>query len=48
MNSLTNLGKAELRPLLGKIDIPTLILHGEKDTIFTDVSEGAKYMHENI
>ena len=48
-NSLTNLGLADLRPLLSKIDIPTLILHGEKDTnVFTNVSEGAKYMHENI
>jgi pimeloyl-ACP methyl ester carboxylesterase len=48
-NSLSNLGLADLRPLLRKIDIPTLILHGEKDTnVFTNVSEGAKYMHENI
>jgi pimeloyl-[acyl-carrier protein] methyl ester esterase len=49
VNSLTNLGLADLRPLLSKIDISTLILHGEKDTnVFTNVSEGAKYMHENI
>jgi pimeloyl-ACP methyl ester carboxylesterase len=48
-NSLTNHWLADLRPLLSKINIPTLILHGEKDTnVFTNVSEGAKYMHENI
>jgi len=48
MNSITNLFQADVRPLLRKIDIPTLILHGEKDIVFTCVSEGAKYMHENI
>jgi pimeloyl-ACP methyl ester carboxylesterase len=48
VNSLTNLFQADVRPLLKKIDIPTLILHGEKDIVFTRVSEGAKYMHENI
>jgi len=49
LNSITNFFQADLRPLLKKIDIPTLILHGEKDTnVFTLVSEGAKYMQENI
>jgi len=49
MNSITNLFQADLRPLLKKIDVPTLILHGENDIIFPmRVSEGAKYMHENI
>jgi pimeloyl-ACP methyl ester carboxylesterase len=48
MNSITNLFQADLRPLLRKIDIPTLILHGENDIVFMRVSEGAKYMHENI
>jgi len=33
---------------LRKINIPTLILHGEKDIVFMRVSEGAKYMHENV
>jgi len=48
VNSFTNFAKADLRPLLRKIDMPTLILHGEKDIIFTSVSEGSKYMQENI
>lgn len=48
INSITNLFAADLRPLLQKIDIPTLILHGEKDIVFTSVSEGAKYVQENI
>jgi pimeloyl-ACP methyl ester carboxylesterase len=28
--------------------MPALILHGEKDIVFTSVSEGAKYIRENI
>jgi pimeloyl-ACP methyl ester carboxylesterase len=48
VNSITNLFQADVRPLLKKIDMPTLILHGEKDIVFTRVSEGAKYMQENI
>ena len=48
VNSFMNFVKEDLRPLLRKIDMPTLILHGEKDIIFTRVSEGAKYIHENI
>jgi pimeloyl-ACP methyl ester carboxylesterase len=48
LNSIANLFVADLRPLLKKIDMPTLILHGEKDMVFTSVSEGAKYMQENI
>ena len=47
-NSIIYLSQADIRPLLKKIDIPTLILHGEKDVIFMRVSEGAKYMNENI
>ena len=47
-SSIRNLFEADIRPLLRKINIPTLILHGEKDIVFTCVSEGAKYMHENI
>jgi pimeloyl-ACP methyl ester carboxylesterase len=56
-NAITNLFQADLRPLLRKIDVPTLILHGEKDILFTypmdrpidfRVSEGAKYIRENI
>jgi len=46
MNSANNFMKEDLRPLLGKIDIPTLILHGENDVV--DPLEGAKYMHEKI
>jgi pimeloyl-ACP methyl ester carboxylesterase len=56
-NSITNLFQADVRQLLTKIDMPTLILHGEKDVVFTypidrtidlRVSEGAKYIRENI
>jgi len=47
-NSIMNLVNADLRPLLGKIDIPTLVLHGENDMAFTRLREGAKYIHENI
>jgi len=46
LNSLANLGEADLRPLLGKIDIPTLILHGENDG--GNRFENARYMYENI
>ena len=48
MNSIMNLFEADLRPLLGKINVPTLILHGESDPVFTRAFEGAKYTHENI
>lgn len=48
VNSFMNYVKEDLRPLLRKIGMPTLILHGEKDIIFTRVSDGAKYIHENI
>ncbi len=48
INSIKKHSQADIRPLLKKIDIPTLILHGEKDIIFMQVSEGAKYMNENI
>jgi pimeloyl-ACP methyl ester carboxylesterase len=56
-NSIMNLFQADIRPLLRKIDVPTLILHGEKDIVFTypmnrpidfRVSEGANYIRENI
>ena len=46
INRLINFSKEDLRPLLGKINIPTLIIHGENDRLFP--LEGAKYMHENI
>jgi pimeloyl-ACP methyl ester carboxylesterase len=46
VNCFSNLLKEDLRPLLGKMNIPTLILHGEKDMAV--MLEGAKYMHENI
>jgi len=46
INSLINFSKEDIRPLLGKIKIPTLILHGENDRVF--LSECTKYMHENI
>jgi len=46
LNSITNLFKADLRPLLEEINIPTLILHGESDGSVR--WENAKYMHENI
>lgn len=48
-NSIMNLLKADLRPLLTEIDIPTLILHGENDAALApSVRDGAKYMQENI
>jgi len=46
INCLSNFLKEDLRPLLGKINIPTLILHGEDDRAV--MLEGAKYMHEKI
>jgi len=46
MNSITNLMEADIRPLLGKINVPTLILHGENDGSLR--WENAKYTHENI
>jgi len=44
INCLRNYVKEDLRPLLGKINIPTLILHGEKDIPL----EAAEYAHEKI
>ena len=46
INSIRNFAKEDLRPLLGKINIPTLIIHGEKAV--TPRFECAKYMHEKI
>ncbi|HVP15810.1 MAG TPA: alpha/beta fold hydrolase [candidate division Zixibacteria bacterium] len=46
INCFSNFLKEDLRPLLGKIDIPTLIIHGENDRLI--LLEAAKYMHENI
>jgi len=46
LNSLRNLFEADLRPLLRKINIPALIIHGENDGAVR--FENAKYMHENI
>jgi len=46
MNAVNNFYKEDLRPLLGKINIPTLILHGENDMVCP--LEGGKYMHEKI
>jgi len=46
INSANNFLKEDLRPLLGKINIPTLILPGENDGLMP--LEGGKYMHENI
>jgi len=46
INVSNNLFKEDLRPLLRKINIPTLILHGENDRVM--LLEGAKYMHEKI
>lgn len=46
LNSLENLFKADLRPLLRKINIPTLIINAENDG--TVQFKNANYMHENI
>jgi pimeloyl-ACP methyl ester carboxylesterase/predicted amidohydrolase len=46
VNSLSNYLKDDLRPLLGKISIPTLIIHGENDMAVT--MAGARYIHKNI
>jgi len=46
VNSLWNWLNEDLRPLLKKIDVPTLIMHGENDKVLR--WEIAKYMHENI
>jgi len=46
VNSLWNWLNEDLRPLLKKIDVPTLIMHGENDEVLR--WEIAKYMHENI
>ncbi|MDH5624261.1 MAG: alpha/beta fold hydrolase, partial [Candidatus Bathyarchaeota archaeon] len=46
INAANNFMKEDLRSLLGKISIPTLILHGENDMVCP--LGGAKYMHENI
>jgi len=46
VNILSNFLKEDIRPLLGKINIPTLIVHGENDMACP--LEGAKYMHEKI
>jgi pimeloyl-ACP methyl ester carboxylesterase len=46
LNSLSNLFMADLRPLLRKINIPTLILHGENDGAVS--FENARYMQQNI
>ena len=46
INRLINYSKEDLRPLLGKINVPTLILHGENDRVM--LLDGAKYMHEKI
>jgi pimeloyl-ACP methyl ester carboxylesterase len=45
-NSLKNVFEADLRPLLKKINVSTLIINGENDGAVR--IEGAKYMHENI
>lgn len=46
INSLRNLFEADLRPLLSKITIPTLIINGEIDKVVR--WENAMYMHGNI
>jgi len=46
INFLGNFYKDDLRPLLEKINTPTLIINGEDDRV--TMLEGAKYMHENI
>ncbi len=46
LNSLKNLFEADLRPLLKKINIPTLIINGENDGAVR--LKGAEYIHENI
>lgn len=46
MNCLINFSKEDIRPLLGKINIPTLIIHGENDRVF--LPKCTKYMHEKI
>jgi pimeloyl-ACP methyl ester carboxylesterase/predicted amidohydrolase len=45
-NVAFNFLKEDLRPLLGKINIPTLILQGENDVVCP--LGGGKYMHEKI
>jgi pimeloyl-ACP methyl ester carboxylesterase len=45
-NHLSNFLKEDIRPVLGKIDIPTLIIHGENDMMCP--LAGARYMHEKI
>jgi len=46
INAANNFLKEDLRSLLGKISVPTLILHGENDMVCP--LEGGKYMHEKI
>lgn len=46
INYIENSVKKDLRPLLGKINIPTLIIYGEKDTAAP--LEAARYLHEKI
>jgi len=46
INVLKNSLKRDIRPLLGKIDIPTLIIHGENDMACP--LEAARYVHEKI
>lgn len=45
-NSLKNLFEADLRPLLKRINIPTLIMNGQNDGAVRP--KGAEYMHKNI
>jgi pimeloyl-ACP methyl ester carboxylesterase len=47
VNSIRNFAKEDLRPLLEKINIPTLIIDGEKAAAPVRF-ECAKYMHEKI
>ncbi|OGC04745.1 hypothetical protein A2276_02075 [candidate division WOR-1 bacterium RIFOXYA12_FULL_43_27] len=46
LESLDRLKKEDLRPLLPKIDVPVLLIHGDKDRICS--VEASKYMAEVI
>ena len=46
LNRIRNASKEDIRPFLGKINIPTLIIHGENDMVCP--LEAARYVHEKI
>ena len=46
LNSISLAGDRDLRPLLGQINLPTLVLHGEQDQIC--LLGAGRFMQENI